>query len=352
MRFLLLITYFYTIFGFNNIIFNHKTTCLSRNNVLKMESKTSSEISTSEPATTFMGCVQQAISASRLAFDEGTKLIEVEFPPLPIEYLEDSSSSARDIADANTRWAFEFAKNFADKGKITIIYPDKAELDDAVKYVDMEGGANPAPNITLATIRSDSIDNAQSLDQVISSIFGATFGGAANVKPIEDTTMYLALVSSTQELPDLEKLHELSPDVPIVFFNLGLDLLRGDLGLPLFPGRDLHHRFLSSIKPAYYLKSRSFATSLRRPPFIINYTGVLYRCYPNGYQSYLDTGDGKKKLCATTSNRPSNKSFRDSLTQNLVVPGVPSEELQTKGELVWWEKEDSEEKEVSMNWRS
>ena len=83
-----------------------------------------------------------------------------------------------------------------------------------------------------------------------------------------------------------------------------------------------------------------------------NKTRILYRCYPNGYQSYLDTGDGKKKLCATTSNRPSNKSFRDSLTQNLVVPGVPSEELQTKGELVWWEKEDSEEKEVSMNWRS
>merc|ERR1711871_22538 len=245
-----------------------------------------------------MGCVQQAISASHQALDEGAKLLEVEFPPLPIEYLEDSSSSARDIADANTRWAFEFAKNFADQGKVSIIYPDKAELDDAVKYVDMEGGANPAPNITLATIRSDSIDNAQSLDQVLSSVFGARFGGATNVKPVDDTALYIALVSSTQELPDLEKLHEMSPDVPIVFFNLGLDLLRGDLGLPLFPGRDLHHRFLSRVKPVYYLKSRSFATSLRRPPFIINYTGVLFRAYPGKFQSFLETGDKKKKETA------------------------------------------------------
>lgn len=103
--------------------------------------------------------------------------------------------------------------------------------------------------------------------------------------------MYIALISSTQELPDLERLHELQPHVPIVFFNLGLDLLRtslciaaaatrilccphvihtdapprpssldllagGDLGLPLFPGRELHHRFLCRIKPVYYLKSR------------------------------------------------------------------------------------------------
>ena len=44
----------------------------------------------------------------------GENLLEVEFPPLPLEYLEDSSSSARDVSDANTRWAIEFAKSFTD----------------------------------------------------------------------------------------------------------------------------------------------------------------------------------------------------------------------------------------------
>jgi len=67
---------------------------------------------------------------------------------------------------------------------------------------------------------------------------------------------------------------------------------------------------------------RSFATSLRRPPFIINYTGVLFRSYPGKFRVRLDTGAGQKKQTAATEQRPSNKAFRDSLTQSLVVPGV------------------------------
>jgi hypothetical protein len=114
---------------------------------------------------------------------------------------------------------------------VTIIYPDQPELDDAIKYID---GDDLGKNITVATIRADSIKNSQSLDQIFASIFGATVGG--RVEAIPDTKLYVALVSSTQELTDLEKLHLLDPTVPIVFFNLRLDILRGDLGLPLFPG--------------------------------------------------------------------------------------------------------------------
>lgn len=45
----------------------------------------------------------------------------------------------------------------------------------------------------------------------------------------------MALVFSCQELPDLQELNKLVPDAKIVFFNLRLDTLRGDLGLPAFP---------------------------------------------------------------------------------------------------------------------
>ena len=81
------------------------------------------------------------------------------------------------------------------------------------------------------------------------------------------------------------------------------------------------------MRPAFYLKTRSFATSLRRPPFIINYTGQLFRLYPEVWQSVLETGSGKTKLCGTTVERPTNKDFRDMLTTNLRVDGVPQEEL-------------------------
>ena len=37
--------------------------------------------------------------------------------------------------------------------------------------------------------------------------------------------MYIAIISSTQELPDLEKLHKFDPSIPIIFFNLRLDVL-------------------------------------------------------------------------------------------------------------------------------
>jgi hypothetical protein len=65
------------------------------------------ELAEVPPATTFMGCVGQATKAAALALSDGQMLLEVDFPPLPIEYLEDSASPTRDITFANTRWAFE-----------------------------------------------------------------------------------------------------------------------------------------------------------------------------------------------------------------------------------------------------
>lgn len=328
------------IFGFNNFGKHIPSTRCLRMDVIDSGILT-------KPPTTFLNCVAQSAGAVKQALKDDFKLLEVEFPPLPLEMLEDSSSSARSIADANTRWAIEFAKSFADEGKkVSIVYPDQPELDDAIQYVDMGETTTPFTNIKLATIRSDSLKNAKSLDQVLLSIFGATVAGT--VEAVPDTDIYIAVVSSTQELSDIEKLHLLEPSKPIVLFNLRLDILRGDLGLPLFPSRDLHHRFLSKVKPAYLLRSRAFATSLRRPPFIINYSGVLFRNYPEPFQCILNTGSGNSRTAKLVQQRPTNMDFRDALTSSLKVPGVPPEELKASGNLVWWEKE--YDKDISNNW--
>jgi hypothetical protein len=57
--------------------------------------------------------------------------------------------------------------------------------------------------------------------------------------------------------------------------NLNLETHRGDLGLPAFPSKDLHYRFLSQIKPAYFLRTRQYSQTLSRPPFILNYQGAV-----------------------------------------------------------------------------
>ena len=44
------------------------------------------------------------------------------------------------------------------------------------------------------------------------------------------------------------------------------------------------------MKPVYYLRPRSYSLSLNRPPFLIAYQGVLFRKYPEGYQTLLDRG--------------------------------------------------------------
>lgn len=182
------------------------------------------------------------------------------------------------------------------------------------------------------------------------------------VLPIYSSDLYISVISSGQELPDLEALHQADPDKPIIFFNLNLETHRGDLGLPAFPSKDLHYRFLSRIKPVYLLRTRQYAQTLSRPPFILNYQvrlyfflgwwglvvgkignkhkalvhqscprsnqpthntrslgclfgtmhqGALFRTYPGGYQCLLDTGSGRYRRVDTLKGRPPLSGFKE-----------------------------------------
>ena len=58
------------------------------------------------------------------------------------------------------------------------------------------------------------------------------------------------------------------------------------------------------IKPVYYMRPRSYSLSLTRPPFLMSYSGVLFRRYPEEWQSLLDRGTGKKYRQVTTPPSP------------------------------------------------
>jgi hypothetical protein len=187
------------------------------------------------------------------------------------------------------------------------------------------------------------------------------FGGGSNgqVKSLPGTDLYLILVASAQELPDIEELHELVKDdgVPIVFYNLKLDILRGDLGAPAFPPKEFHDRFLSTVKPVYYLRTRQYSRSTATPPFLVNYQGCLFRAYPGEYQTLLDTGTGSYRRLVGTDIRPGLGEFKEQLTQALRDEGVLP---QTEGSAfdflrtgykttTWWEEE---REDASMEWET
>lgn len=311
------------------------------------------------PPGSFFELQQDSIRAARLALRDGHKLLEIEFPPLPANVLEMDDVSAYEVAQANINLAIEFAKgilasarsgdddknsnNIRSIKKVALLLPDEAELDLAVEKV---GTADPFPGVTISSLRKSDPDDDRVFkpEQLLLSLFGNGSGGT--VKAMEDVDMYICLIASAQELPDIEELHQIDPDKPIVFYNLKLDILRGDLGAPAFPAKEFQDRFLSKVKPVYYLRTRQYSRSTPNPPFMVNFQGCLFRAYPGTFQTLLDTGNGKYRRLVGSKIRPALGEFKEQLTDALKVQGILQDEGSTLNFLrtgykttTWWEEE-------------
>jgi hypothetical protein len=299
------------------------------------------------PPASFFELQQDCIRSARLARRDGHKLIEIEFPPLPANVLEMDDVSAYDVAEANLNLALDFAKGMLvaeqdSLDKIAILVPDDAEADFAIGKA---GSANPLPGVQISSLRrSDpNDDRIFKPEQLLLNLFGTKTG---EIQPLPDVDMYICLVASAQELPDIEELHLSDPDKTIVFYNLKLDVLRGDLGNPAFPGKDLQDRFLSRVKPVYYLRTRQYSRSTASPPFIVNFQGCLFRAYPGDFQTLLDTGNGRYRRVLGSPIRPALGVFKQQLIDALKDQGVIEEESETLSFLrtgykttTWWEEE-------------
>ncbi|TFJ85360.1 hypothetical protein NSK_003319 [Nannochloropsis salina CCMP1776] len=302
------------------------------------------------PPSTFFECTLQAYNAAAAAIKDGYKLLEVEFPPLPAAEMASQASSANSIGSANINLANEMAQYFVREGKqVVILVPDKDELDLIEEGL---GTLSPSPNVTIRAVRARNSESADTMGELILGIFSRAAKG--KVLPWYNADVYISVISSGQELPDLEALHQADPTKPLIFFNLNLETHRGDLGLPAFPSKDLHYRFLSNIKPVYLLRTRQYAQTLSRPPFILNYQGALFRTYPGGYQCMLDTGSGRYRRVETSRERPALSGFKDIITQALDVEDNDTLASLRRGAFskTWWEKEEGWAKESSDNWRT
>ncbi|KAL7468728.1 hypothetical protein ACHAXS_008967 [Conticribra weissflogii] len=320
------------------------------------------------PPSSFYELQRASVKAAKMAIADDHRLLEIEFPPLPAKVLEMDDVSAYDVAKANVNLALDFAKSFAATGSnVAIMLPDEDECN--IMKEDLKMDEKPYPNVMLTSLRrSEEGDNRIfKAENLLIGLLGQGSGGT--VKPIPNINMYVILVASAQELPDIEELYEQIKDIEpeksdmhkpvIVMYNLKLDVLRGDLGAPAFPSKDFQDRFLSRVKPVYYLRTRQYSRSTNKPPFILNYQGCLFRSYPGHYQTLLDTGTGRYKKVVGNDIRPALGEFKEQLTDALRDEGaIPKKEdegalfgfLRTGYKTTtWWEEE---RENASMEWRT
>lgn len=296
------------------------------------------------PPSTFYQAISQAQQAVNAAISDGYRLLEIEFPPLPTAQLESSAVSSYDVSDANVRLAVDFARKYASSGtRVAIAFPDLVEKDRAVEQNnDRE---EPVDNIRFSSVR-DAKKGA-----FIERLWREP---EVDVAVRDDDDMFVVLGVSCQELPDVERMVEKAGKRPVILFNLRLDTARGDLGLPAFPRRELHFRFLSRVLPVYYLRTRTYSRSIAKVPFVVNYSGALYRVYPGAYQVLLDTEQGNYQRLTALDERPPLGRVRDILTNGLNIDGVKGKRnsFLFKGfkARTWWEED--RVRAVSNNWRS
>jgi Domain of unknown function (DUF1995) len=295
------------------------------------------EVFCAPPPASFYQAIQQSAAATAAAIADGETLLEIEFPPLPTAQLESSAVGAYTVIDANIQLAVDFARSFATAGKrVVIAFPDLIEKDRAVEQNDEN--EEPVEGIRFAAIR----------DQRKGNIFEMIWTKPeVEIAARDDDDMFVVIGASAQELPDVEKLVETAGDRPVVLFNLKLDVSRGDLGLPAFPRKALHWRFLSRVLPVYYLRTRTYSRTLLQPPYLVNYSGALYRVYPGPYQVLLDTAAGNYRRLSTLSERPALGAVRETLTDGLDL-GEQFTGRMGKS-TTWWEEDRT--KQESNKWR-
>jgi len=298
---------------------------------------------------------RDAFASVRDCLEDGKTRIEVEFPAIPGEDADYKAASDVYI-DANVRYALAIAQSLNEemKMKIDVVVPDGVEYRRAKKIFEATLDLSPEVRINA-------------LDGVKNDVFGSAFSALVGNKGLRTRAAYeidndfsqadafIVVNLSTIELETLEKFTlETAKERPVICLNTQLDTLRADLGLFSFPSKDLHYRFLSTFTPAFYMRMRNYSRTINVSPFVVNYSGAVFREYPAPWQVMIKQSNGVLACVAEADDR---FTLAEAKEEMLIALGIndpddsPMKKLRSGYKTsTWWE--DDTDKELSDAWRT